>query len=192
VFAFIAVYVPIPLLQIGTFMLMTIMQIVYIVSVQPLRTRSLNRIELFNEGVTLFISYLMLLFVDDNNDTYVEYVMGWTMVFSSLLCIVINLSIMVTTIVMGMIVKIKTRRKRKRVADLKSKLAIPRNCTSDSSRITALSSKRSSPEIHSPGIRQGRMNHIKKQKQQEMEEPYLPFEMQGKDPTIDFTFYLEQ
>jgi hypothetical protein len=79
---------------------------------QPFVSRLLNRLEIFNEGCILLLSYLMWEFSDFTSDSRLRYDLGWVYTFILVLNISTN---MIMTMIFGSIIPAfkKIRRKVK-------------------------------------------------------------------------------
>ena len=73
---------------------MSILQIVYIVSVKPFVSIKLNKLEVFNELCILLVNYHLIFFTDFiPNDPLLKYQIGWSIMSISTLSIVVNMII---------------------------------------------------------------------------------------------------
>eukprot|EP00347_Sterkiella_histriomuscorum_P014104 403362154 len=80
--------------QIQILTLQSVIIIMFIVWVKPFDNVKLNNMEMFNELCILLCCYHMITFTNYLNDVDIQYNLGWTMIFVSLLNILVNAILM--------------------------------------------------------------------------------------------------
>lgn len=87
-----------PLFQVVLFILQSFAYLWYLIAVMPYEEAFLNKIEIFNELVTLLIGYHLLTFTEMNQDRSVKNHLGYTMVGCCLFDVLVNLTLVTKSI----------------------------------------------------------------------------------------------
>ena len=93
-----------PFFQTQLLLVMSAMNVIYMVSFQPLSDKLQNRIEILNEVTILLCCYCLDMFLDIAIPLEGRDIIGWALMFFASLNIVINISIIVSSTFLGMYV----------------------------------------------------------------------------------------
>ena len=88
-----------PYLQIWCYLLLSLLQLTYVISVQPFEAGMLNLGEIVNESCVTLTAYHLFWFTDYVSVLESEKVFGWSLISLIVLCVTFNIVIFVITLV---------------------------------------------------------------------------------------------
>ena len=92
------------------------MFLIYMIKVRPYKEDWINKIEAFNEGMYLLVSYHFICFTDINNDVEVKIMIGWSCLFCAVSNLVLpNLYLVIKLLLRDCYYKIRRRRAEKKI-----------------------------------------------------------------------------
>lgn len=83
------------LFQVILFIIQGFAYLWYLFAVMPFKESFLNKLEIFNEVVTLIVGYHLLTFTEMNQDRFVKKILGYTMIGFCLFNMMVNLTLVI-------------------------------------------------------------------------------------------------
>lgn len=84
--------------------------ILYTLLVKPYKQDYMNNLELANETIILFLTYMLWVFSDNQGSARVKNNLGWIYCFFIFICLLINIFVLVYFLVEPLILKLKKKK----------------------------------------------------------------------------------